>query len=69
MEKDAESKDDPLTTLSTVVSGGRIKCQWKVQYTADEDDADSQQELEEKGYTLPEYAFVVECGGATSGES
>ena len=31
--------------------------------------ADSQQELAEKGYTLPEYAFVVECGGATSGES
>ena len=37
--------------------------------TTDEDDADSQKELAEKGYTLPEYAFVVECGGATSGES
>ena len=57
------------TTLSAVVSGGKIKCQWQVTYTADEDDADSQKELEEKGYTLPEYAFVVECGGATSGES
>ena len=30
---------------------------------------DGQKELAEKGYTLPEYAFVVECGGATSGES
>ena len=69
VEKDAESKDDPLTTLSTVVSGGRIKCQWQVTYTPDEDDADSQRELAKKGYTLPEYAFVVECGGATSGES
>ena len=69
VEKDANGKDDPVTTLSAVVSGGIIKCQWKVQYTADEDDEDSQQELEEKGYTLPEYAFVVECGGATSGES
>ena len=69
VEKDADGTDDPLTTLSAVVSGGRIKCQWKVTYTADEDDEDSQQELEEKGYTLPEYAFVVECGGATSGES
>ena len=69
VEKDADGKDDPVTTLSAVVSGGRIKCQWQVTYTADEDDADSQQELEEKGYTLPEYAFVVECGGATSGES
>ncbi len=69
VEKDANGKDDPVTTLSAVVSGGIIKCQWKVQYTADEDGEDSQQELEEKGYTLPEYAFVVECGGATSGES
>ena len=68
VEKDADGTDDPLTTLSTVVSGGRIKCRWQVKYTAD-DDADSQKELKEKGYTLPEYAFVVECGGATSGES
>ena len=58
-----------MATLSAVVSGGRIKCRWKVTYTADEDDEDSQKELKEKGYTLPEYAFVVECGGATSGES
>ena len=60
VEKDADSKDDPVTTLSAVVSGGKIKCQWQVQYTADDDDADSQKELEEKGYTLPEYAFVVD---------
>ena len=69
VEKDADGKDDPVTTLSAVVSDGKIKCQWQVTYTADEDDADSQKELAEKGYTLPEYAFVVECGGATSGES
>ena len=69
VEKDADGTDDPLTTLSAVVSGDRIKCQWQVTYTADDDDADSQKELKEKGYTLPEYAFVVECGGATSGES
>ena len=69
VEKDADGKDDPVTTLSAVVSGGRIKCRWQVKYTADDDDADSQKELKEKGYTLPEYAFVVECGGATSGES
>ena len=69
VEKDANGNNDPLTTLSAVVSGGRIKCQWQVTYTADEDDADSQKEFEEKGYTLPEYAFVVECGGATSVES
>ena len=69
VEKDDDGTDDPVATLSAVVSGGRIKCQWQVKYTTDEDDADSQKELKEKGYTLPEYAFVVECGGATSGES
>ncbi len=69
VEKDADGKDDPVTTLSAVVSDGRIKYRWQVKYTADDDDADSQKELAEKGYTLPEYAFVVECGGATSGES
>ena len=26
VEKDADGKDDPVTTLSAVVSGGRIKC-------------------------------------------
>ena len=69
VEKDADGTDDEVATLSAVVSGDRIKCKWQVQYTADEDDANSQQELKEKGYTLPEYAFVVECAGVTSGES
>ncbi|MDY4675083.1 MAG: hypothetical protein SO369_08825, partial [Treponema sp.] len=69
VEKDDDGKDDNVATLSASVSGGKIKCLWQVTYTADADDADSQQELAEKGYTLPEYAFVVECGGATSGES
>ena len=52
VEKDTDGKDDPVTTLSAVVSGGRIKCQWQVKYTTDEDDADGQKELKEKGYTL-----------------
>ena len=37
--------------------------------TADEDDSNSQKEKEEKGYTLPEYAFIVECEGVESEES
>ena len=45
MEKDADGTDDLLTTLSAVVSGGRIKCRWQVKYTTDEDDANSQKEL------------------------
>ena len=66
VEKDADGNDDDVATLTAKVSGGRIECAWKVVYTEDDDDADSEQEKAEKGYTLPEYAFTVECGSATS---
>ena len=69
VEKDADGNDDDLTTLRTTVQNGKIRCTWKVVYTTDDDDADSQQEQEEKGYTLPEYAFTIECGGEKSAES
>ena len=69
VEKDADGNDDDLTTLRTTVQNGKIRCTWKVVYTTDDDDADSQQEQEGKGYTLPEYAFTVECDGEKSTES
>lgn len=69
VEKDADGEDDDVATLNAKVQNGKIRCDWKVVYTEDDDDADSEQEKEEKGYTLPEYAFTVECGGATSEES
>ena len=55
--------------MSTSVQKGKIRRKWKVVYTEDDDDTDSQQELEEKGYTLPEYAFTVESDGVESEES
>ncbi len=69
VEKDNDGNDDFVTELSTSVNDGKICCDWKVIYTEDNDDTDSQQELEEKGYTLPEYAFTVECDGTESEES
>ena len=69
VEKDADGEDDDVATLTATVSGGRIECVWKVVYMEDDDDADSEQEKAEKGYTLPEYAFAVECAGVTSEES
>lgn len=69
VEKDNDGNDDFITELSTSVQDGKIRCKWKVVYTEDNDDTDSQQELEEKGYTLPEYAFTVECNGVESNES
>ena len=69
IEKDDDGNDDFITELSTSVNDGKICCDWKVIYTEDNDDTDSQKEMEEKGYTLPEYAFTVECDGVESEES
>ena len=69
VEKDDDGNDDFVTELSTAVQEGKIRCDWKVIYTEDNDDTDSRQELEEKGYTLPEYAFTAECDGIESEES
>ena len=69
VEKDADGNDDDVATLKAAVQNNTIECAWKVVYTADNDDADSKQEQEEKGYTLPEYAFTVECDGVESEES
>lgn len=69
IEKDADGQDDDVATLTATMSGGKIECAWKVVYMEDNDDSNSEQERAEKGYTLPEYAFTVECGGVTSEES
>ena len=69
VEKDDDGNDDDLTTLTDKVQDGKIRCDWKVVYTEDNDDTESQQELEEKGYTLPEYAFRIKCDGVKSDES
>ena len=69
VEKDDDGNDDDVATISGTVKGGKIECKWKVIYTADDDDSNSQKEKEEKGYTLPEYAFIVECDRVESDES
>ena len=69
VEKDNDGNDDDLTVLTDKVQDGKIRCDWKVVYMEDTDDTESQKEMEEKGYTLPEYAFTVECDGVESDES
>ena len=69
VEKDDDGKDDDVATISGTVKDGKIECKWKVTYTADDDDSNSKEEMEEKSYTLPEYAFTIECDGVESGES
>ena len=69
IEKDDDGNDDFVAELSTSVQEGKIRRKWKVIYTEDTDDTESQKEMEEKGYTLLEYAFTVECDGIVSEES
>ena len=69
VEKDGDGNDDFVTELGVAVQDGKIRRKWKVVYTEDNDDTDSQKEMEEKGYTLPEYAFTVESSGVKSEES
>ena len=69
VEKDDDGNDDEVESPNTKIQNGKIKCKWKVVYMEDNDDTESQQEMEEKGYTLPEYAFTVECDGVESEES
>ena len=69
VEKDDDGNDDEVESPNTKIQNGKIKCKWKVVYMEDNDDTESRKEMEEKGYTLPEYAFTVECGGEKSAES
>ena len=69
VEKDDDGEDDEMGSVPGKVQNGKIKGKWKVKYVEDNDDTESQQEMEEKGYTLPEYAFTVKCDGVKSEES
>ena len=66
---DDERNDEEVETPNAKVQDGKILYKWKVLYTEDNDDSNSQQEKEEKGYTLPEYVFTVECDSVESDES
>lgn len=66
---DDERNDEEVETPNAKVQDGKILYKRKVIYMEDNDDTESQQEKNEKGFTLPEYAFTVECDGVESDES
>jgi hypothetical protein len=69
-EHDEDNEHDHVADLTGTVENGQIAKTWKVVYTPDEDDGStSAEELQEKGYTLPEYHFVAEYKGAKSEQS
>lgn len=69
VEKNDDDNNDDIDSVSSKVQDSKIKVKWKVKYTEDNDDTESQQEKNEKGFTLPEYAFTVDCDGVESDES
>lgn len=66
---DDERNDEEVETPNAKVQDGKILYKRKVIYMEDNDDTESQQEKNEKGFTLPEYAFTVEWDGVESEES
>ncbi len=56
-DKDKQGEDDYVTSVSGKVIEGKVYIEWKVTYFADDDDTDSELEMEEKGYTMPEFYF------------
>jgi len=67
---DLEMNSQNLIAVYWITKDGlAFRKEYKVVYTADDNDTDSKQEKKEKGYTLPEYAFTVECDGEKSAES
>lgn len=69
MEKDGDGNDDEIETVTVQAADGKIEYAWTVIYTADDDDSNSEEENTKKGFSLPEYAFTVECAGLKSEES
>ena len=67
---DLEMNSQNLIAVYWITKDGlAFRKEYKVVYTADDNDTDSKQEKKEKGYTLPEYVFTVACGGGKSAES
>jgi hypothetical protein len=60
-EKDKDNPDDYVVTIKGKITGGKkLEAEWKVIYVADDDDVNSEQEKRDKGYTLPEFIFLIE---------
>ncbi len=68
-EKDKVGTDDFIGSFSSYASAGKVERKWTVEYHEDADDAESEQEQKDKGYTLPEYVFKMETTAGPTAES
>lgn len=66
--EEGKSKDDAIGELEGEVQNGKVEAPWKVIYKGEENSS-TEEEIEEKGWTIPDYYFVAEYGGVESGQS
>ncbi len=68
-EKDEQGEDDYVDSVLTLVENGTATAEWKVKYVDDSDDIEAIHEMQEKGYTLPEFVFKYENSNGENVES
>jgi len=65
--EEGKTRDDAIEELEGEVKDGKVEAPWKVVYKGEEGSS-TEEEIEEDGYTIPEYYFVAEYGGVESKE-
>ena len=60
-EQDIKGADDFITEIETTVNGGKVEAQWDYEYHEEEEEEITEEERK-RGYSSPEYYFVVHIG-------
>lgn len=58
-ERDVDGSDDFIVQIKSEVKGGKVETEWKYEYHEDDE---TTEEDEIKGYSAPEYYFIVKFG-------
>jgi len=56
-ERDIDGADDFIAEIETTVDGNKVEAEWTYEYHEDTDEVSEEDEL--KGYSAPEYYFIV----------
>ena len=56
-ERDIDGADDFIAEIETTVDGNKVEAEWAYEYHEDTDEVSEEDEL--KGYSAPEYYFIV----------
>jgi len=57
LERDLDGRDDPVAELTAKVNGGKVEAEWIYEYQEDSDETSEEDEM--RGYSAPEYYFIV----------